>query len=82
MYSTEIVTRKIVQKFFFLPTLECHINKTFFCFLSDFDETWQSCSYPSVLQFYQVSLKSDKKQKKVLLIATFSVQNFKVSVEL
>ena len=27
-----------------------------FCFSSDFDETWWSCSYPCVLQFHQVFL--------------------------
>ena len=32
--------------------------------------------------FTKVSSKLDEKQKKVLLIAHFSVQNFKVSVEL
>ena len=35
-----------------------------FCFSSDFDETWWSCSYPGVLQFHKVSSKSDEKQKK------------------
>ena len=30
-----------------------------FCFSSDFDETRWSCSYPCVLQFHQVSSKSD-----------------------
>ena len=34
--------------------------------------------YPCVLQFHQVSPKSDEKQ----IIAHFSVQNLKVSVEL
>ena len=52
-----------------------------FCFSSDFDETWWSCSTHFVLQFHQISSKLDEKQK-VLLIARFSVQNFKVSVEL
>ena len=37
-----------------------------FCFSSDFDETWWSCSYPSVLQFHQVSSKSDEKQKSFI----------------
>ena len=37
-----------------------------FCFSSDFDETWWSCSYPCVLQFHQVSSKSDEKQKSFL----------------
>ena len=36
------------------------INKTF-CFSSDFDETWWSCSIQCVLQFHQVSSKSDEK---------------------
>ena len=35
-----------------------------FCFSSDFDETWWSCSYLCVLQFHQVSSKSRKSQKK------------------
>ena len=36
-----------------------------FCFSSDFDETCWSCSYPwpFVLQFHQVSSRSDEKQK-------------------
>ena len=51
-----------------------------FCFSSDFDETWWSCSYRCVLQFHQVSSKSNE-NKKVLLIARFSVQIFKVSIE-
>ena len=34
-----------------------------FCFSSDFDETWWSCSYSCVLQFHQVASKSDEKQK-------------------
>ena len=38
------------------------INKTFL-FSIDFDETWLSCSYPCVLQFHQVSSKSDEKKK-------------------
>ena len=38
----------------------------FFCFLSDFDETWWSCSYPCVLQFHQISSKSDKNQKSFM----------------
>ena len=33
-----------------------------FCFSSDFDETWWSCSYSLVLKFHQVSSKSDEKQ--------------------
>ena len=37
-----------------------------FCFSSDFDETWWSCSYPCVLQFHQVSSKSDEKQKSFI----------------
>ena len=41
------------------------INKTF-CFSSDFDETWCSCCYPCVLQFYQVSSKLDEKQKSFI----------------
>ena len=52
-----------------------------FCFSPDFDETWWNCSTHRVLQFYQVASKSDEKQKS-LLIAHFSVHNFKVSVEL
>ena len=52
-----------------------------FCFSSDCDETWWSCSYPCVLQLHQVSSKSDERPKS-LLIARFFVQNFKVSVEL
>ena len=46
------------------------------CFSSDFDETWWSCSY-NFTKFYQNHVKN----KKVLLIARFSDQNFKVSVE-
>ena len=60
------------------------VNKTFFvCFSSYSDETWWNCSTHGYLQLHQVSSKSDEKQnkKKVLLIAYFSVQNFKVSVE-
>ena len=41
------------------------INKIF-CFSSDFDETWWSCSYPCVLQFHQVLSKSDEKQKSFI----------------
>ena len=37
-----------------------------FCFSSDFDETWWSCSYLCVLQFHQVSSKSDEKQKSFI----------------
>ena len=37
-----------------------------FCFSSDFDETWWSCSYPCVLPFHQVSSKSDEKQKSFI----------------
>ena len=37
-----------------------------FCFSSDFDETWWSCSYPCVLQFHQVSSKSEEKQKSFI----------------
>ena len=37
-----------------------------FCFSSDFDETWWSCSYPCVLLFHQVSSKSDEKQKSFI----------------
>ena len=37
-----------------------------FWFSSDFDETWWSCSYPCVLQFRQVLLKSDEKQKSLI----------------
>ena len=37
-----------------------------FCFSSDFDETWWSCSYPCVLQFHQVSSKSKEKQKSFI----------------
>ena len=52
-----------------------------FCFSSDFDATWWSCSTHYVLQLHrQVSLKSDEKQKSFINIP-FSVQNFKVSVE-
>ena len=39
------------------------INENFFCFSSDFDETWWRCSYPCVLQVHQVFSKSDSKQK-------------------
>ena len=39
-----------------------------------------SCSYPGVLQFHQVSSKSDEKQKS-FNNSPFSVQNFEVSVE-
>ena len=49
--------------------------------MSDFDETWWSCStyvYYNFTKFHQNQMKN----KKVLLIARFSVQNFKVSVEL
>ena len=39
----------------------------FFCFSCDFDETWWwSCSYSCVLQFHQVSSKSDEKQKRFI----------------
>ena len=41
------------------------INKTFL-FLSDFDETWWSCSTHCVLRFHQVSSKSDEKQKSFI----------------
>ena len=34
-----------------------------FCFSFNFHETWWSHSYPCVLQFHQVSSKSDVKQK-------------------
>ena len=51
-----------------------------FCFSSDFDETWWNSSTHWVLQLHQVSSKSDEKQKS-FIIARFSVQNFKVSVE-
>ena len=37
-----------------------------FCFSSDFDETWWSCSYPCVLQFHQISPKLDEKQKSFI----------------
>ena len=40
-----------------------------FCFSFDFDfdeTTWWSCSYPCVLQFHQVSSKSDEKQKRFI----------------
>ena len=38
-----------------------------FSFLSDFDETWWSCSYPwCVVQFNEVSSKSDEKQKSLI----------------
>ena len=50
------------------------------CFSSDFDETWWSCSthgYYKFTKFHQNQMKN----KKVLLIACFSAQNFKVSVE-
>ena len=36
-----------------------------FCFSFNFDETWWSC-YPCVLQFHQVSSKSDEKQKSFI----------------
>ena len=39
-------------------------------------------NYLCVLQFHQVSSKSDHEKQKVLIIAHFSVQNFKVPVEL
>ena len=40
-----------------------------FRFSSDFDETWWSCSYSCVyvLQFHQVSSKSDEKQKSFII---------------
>ena len=38
----------------------------FICFSSDFDETWWSCSTFCVLQFHQVSSKSDEKQKSFI----------------
>ena len=41
------------------------INKVFL-FSSDFDETWWSFRYPCVLQFHQVSSKSDEKQKRFI----------------
>ena len=37
-----------------------------FCFSSDFDATWWSCSTHCVLQFYQVLSKSDEKQKSFI----------------
>ena len=37
-----------------------------FCFSSDFDETWWSCSYPCVLQFHQALSKSNEKQKSFI----------------
>ena len=52
-----------------------------FCFSSDFDETWWSCStqvYYNFAKFPQNWMKN----KKVFLIACVSLQNFKVSVEL
>ena len=60
------------------PLIELLIK--LFCFSSDFDETWRSCNTQCVQQFQQVSSKFDG--KKGLLIACFSVQNFKVAVEL
>ena len=44
-----------------------------FCFLSNFDESWWNCSTHG----YQ----NEMKNQKVLWIARFSFQNFKVSVE-
>ena len=38
-------------------------KKKFFCFSSDFDETWRSFSTTWVLKLLQVSSKSDEKQK-------------------
>ena len=78
--------------FTILPTLWNSEQKNgllieLFWFSSDFDEIWWSCSTQCVLQFHQVSSKSDEKQKnqmknkKVLLIAHFSVQNFNMSAE-
>ena len=52
------------------------INKTFLYFIW----FWWNCSTHWVLQLHQVSSKSDEKQN-FSLIARFSVQNFKVSVE-
>ena len=49
-----------------------------FCFASDFDETWWSWCTTISISFIKIGWKI----KKVLLIARFSVQNFKVSVEL
>ena len=56
------------------------INKTFFCFSFDFGETWWNCSTHGYkfTKFHQNQMKN----KKVLVTACFSVQNFKVSVEL
>ena len=53
-----------------------------FCFSSDFDETWWSCSYRCVHYNFTKFHQNWMENKKVLLIAHFSVQNFKVSVEL
>ena len=40
--------------------------KKLFCFSSDFDENSWSYSYPCVLQFHQVSSKSDERQKSFI----------------
>ena len=37
-----------------------------FCFSSDFDETWRSCSYPCILQFHQFASKVNEKQKSFI----------------
>ena len=37
-----------------------------FCFSSDFNETWESCTYPCVIKFHQVSSKSNEKQKSFI----------------
>ena len=53
------------------------INKSF-CFSSDFDKNWLTYVFYNFTKFHQNQMKN----KKVLLIALFSVQNFKLSVEL
>ena len=42
------------------------IYKTFYCFSSDFDETWWHCSTQWVLQLHEVSSKLDEKQKSFI----------------
>ena len=50
------------------------------CFSSDFDETWRNCSTHGNYNFTKFH-QNQMKNKKVLLIARFSVPNFKLSVE-
>ena len=54
------------------------INKTFFSFSSDFGEIVVHMDNYNFTKLHQNQMKN----KKVFLIARFSVQNFKVSVEL